>query len=381
MTRKILLVAILATAFLGIDATPQYTPPTNVTLTLNGAVGTQTSGTGNLNLTTPLLSASDITSITSDGANFTITCPVATCGLSNGVSVNLGMALPAGCADQTGNTNSASGFTIKIANTSSCTASSGPYHNQLGQVVNAAVIQSGASDGAHFDRIQVAADSHLWIQNITTSTVNTQLSLQNSGTASLGSNTTNAAFSLTPDNRACIQPFSALETNCDSSGTGWSGVNGNLTSYRAKPTIDMEVQMFKDSGSFSGNYSCATATGTGCSGPTPATFSTPAAGFGNNTLYEIKGAFLSTGTGTLFVTLTYAEAVSGTSRSISTCSVPATNMLCMGTTAAATTLAAGTVVPFDFIVPLKGSTGLTLATTTASTPTGFFFWQAHAINN
>jgi hypothetical protein len=77
-------------------------------------------GPGGDTIFTPLLSNAVIQSITSDGANFTLTCNIANCGLTPGTAYNLGTGLPNGCADTAGDVTSVTGFTAKLANAGSC---------------------------------------------------------------------------------------------------------------------------------------------------------------------------------------------------------------------------------------------------------------------
>lgn len=194
--------------------------------------------------TVPLLSNALVASISSNGTSFTITCSgpqSAGCGLTvGGPAINLGTALPVGCADATGNVTAISGNTATIANTGSCTFTGPPLANQLGQIGPAVVFQNAAGDSTHNAAMNQTADGHITLRiPASPATVSAQLDMQNGGPVSLGSNSFGNGFSVTGDLLACVgTPFASLgATTCQGAGfanTGLETKYGGLASSAGK---------------------------------------------------------------------------------------------------------------------------------------------------
>lgn len=327
-------------------------------------------------LLSPLLSNAVINSISCSAGTCTVTCDQANCGVTGTPNLNLGLGLPVGCADLTGNVTGTSGNTLTFSG-NGCTANSGtspaaPFYGQIGQVATPLKFLNAASLSSPntYSAITQTADAHTTLTLYNAGVVVNKLDLQSSGPAGIGSNTNNISFGIGTDSLNCAgQPWANLGGTCSTSGYDNTG---NEVKFRGFTAFGHSGQVYKTSGAFSGNH-----TNTNF-------YTSPASGIGGNSMYHLQGYFQcnsSCATGTLFVTVSYTDQ-GGNAASQSTCTVQATNMNCVGTTAAATTFgAAGGLVPFDMKIVLGNTKTISLTTTTTNTPVGVYFYQLFLDNN
>jgi hypothetical protein len=199
---------------------------------LLGNGGSDIKGTPNLTydpkagstFTTPLLSAATILGISNNGTTSTMTCDTPGCGLTvGGPTLNLGEGLPVSCADLAVNISTISGNTASFPS-SKCSASGGPYTNQLGSIGTQITLHNAAGNSASTTTITETADSHTSIKVNHSGTTQTELDLQAGGPVSLDSFSEGVSFSIGPDQLACVgQPAKSAGGNCVAAGYNSAG--------------------------------------------------------------------------------------------------------------------------------------------------------------
>jgi hypothetical protein len=326
----------------------------------------------------PAITTSVITSLTSDGTNIHVTCNYGntSCGVSDGISVNLGNTLPAGCRDAIGNT-SHSGNVLLVSSTAQCPTgggtATGTWPNSiLAYPTVIATFQTAGGDPNHVAQIDQTADGHWVLKELINGQESAALDMRNDGLFALRSDVYGTGFSVDTSQDACVGGnIAAFEgSTCPGFGVGYSGL---ATRYDGQAIVGLSVPVYKASGAFTGDYSNLYF------------YTAPGSGLGGNTMYHIKGVFqegIGVPESTLFVTISWKDAVTNNLISMSTCTVETSNLNCMGTAAVATSMAtSGTIVPFDLTFTLGNSQSVSISTLTSNSPTGFFFYQLYMDNN
>ena len=316
-----------------------------------------------------------ITNISNDGANFYVTCTTTNCApVPSGISVNLNNNLPGACADAVGNTSFGAGGhagQLVITNTGACTFSGSQSNGITPYPAQALVFQNAAGDANHLAQITQTADGHIVVRELISGSESVALDMQNSGLFALRSDTYATGFSVSTAQEACVggNQASFEGATCPGFGIGYGGL---ATRYDGQAIQGLSVPVYKASGNTTGNYSNATF------------YTAPASGLGGNSMYHLKGVLTETGTAasaTAYVTITYTPRVGGPF-TVSSCSVDATNINCMGTTAVATVMATiGNSVPFDITFELGNSQTVSISVTTANSPVYDYFYQLYLDNN
>ncbi len=326
----------------------------------------------------PAITTAVITSITSDGSNIQVTCNYGntSCGVSDGISVNLGNTLPAGCRDAVG-TTSHSGNVLLVSSAAQCPTGGGTAtgiwpSSILAYPTVIATFQTAGGDPNHVAQIDQTADGHWVLKELINGKESAALDMQNSGLFALRSDVYGTGFSVDTSQEACVGGnIAAFEgSTCPGFGVGYSGL---ATRYGGQAIVGLSVPVYKGSGAFTGDYSNANF------------YTAPASGLGGNTMYHIKGVFqegFGVAGSTLYVTISWKDVVTNNLMAMSTCTVEASNLNCMGSNAVATAMDnPGTIVPFDLTFTLGNSQTVSVSTSTTNSPTGYFFYQLYMDNN
>jgi hypothetical protein len=308
-----------------------------------------------ITLKVPLLSTVNIISITSNGTAFTVTCDQPGCGLSVGEVVNLGEGLPVGCADTVSNVNAVTGNTAILGNTGSCTADSGPYANQLGQIGMPLTFMNAASQSTSFAQVTQTADGHWQLQVFHSGSLQTKLDARADGPISLASKALNNSIGVGPDALSCVgQPYADENGNCVATGFATGGM---VVRYRNLASIAGDGFPFIVYGASAASSPNLT---------NYVLFTTPTTGYGAATLYRITFYSVETGVapeGTLTYTVSYTDE-SGTNSQTSEAFPMATS----GAKAVYTTL-------FSAV----GGTNITISTALGSSPLFKFYVTLEAL--
>jgi hypothetical protein len=235
--------------------------------------------------TTPLLSTGTILSISNNGTTSTMTCDIPGCGLTvGGPTLNLGEGLPSGCADLAINITAINGNTASFPSMK-CSASGGPYTNQLGSIGTQMTLHNAAGNSTSTTTITETADSHTSIKVNHSGTTQTELDLQAGRPVSLDSFSEGVSFSIGPDALACVgQPARSAGGNC--LATGFTSA-GTLSTYMG----------LASSGAGHGQpfivYGAGPATLSGNFGPYTI-YTCPGSGYGASALYRVNFYLVAT---------------------------------------------------------------------------------------